>query len=150
VLLVVVSNVYFLSAGIAGETLNDILATRVPTEVAHPHQKNPFGLKDGKATDVDPEYARRISTVGDVEKTGERTASVVEREMYPVPTEEEAKTLRKVADSIPITAYMLCLVEFAERASYYGVQTIFSNFMQYPLPKVSHHTILSITAFEHY
>lgn len=29
---------------------------------------------------------------------------------------------------------MLCWVEFAERASYYGVQTIFSNFMQYPLP----------------
>ena len=93
---------------------------------------------------MDAEYARRISTVGDVgdvEKTGERSASVVEREMYPVPTEEEAKTLRKVADSIPITAYMLCLVEFAERASYYGVQTIFSNFMQYPLPKVRDHTV---------
>lgn len=30
---------------------------------------------------------------------------------------------------------MLCAVEFAERASYYGVQTVFSNFMQYPLPK---------------
>lgn len=31
-------------------------------------------------------------------------------------------------------AYMLCIVELAERASYYGVQTVFSNFMQYPLP----------------
>ncbi|EMC98976.1 hypothetical protein BAUCODRAFT_120266 [Baudoinia panamericana UAMH 10762] len=29
---------------------------------------------------------------------------------------------------------MLCIVEFAERASYYGVQTIFANFMQFPLP----------------
>ena len=144
-LLATVSNVHLSSAGIAGETLNDIIATRIPTEVAHPHQQNPFGLKDGKATEVDAEYARRISTVGDVEKTGERSASVVEREMYPTPTEEEAKTLRKVADSIPITAYMLCLVEFAERASYYGVQTIFSNFMQYPLPKVSHHTFQWIT-----
>ena len=43
--------------------------------------------------------------------------------------------LRKVTDTIPITAYMLCIVEFSERASYYGVQGIFSNFMQFPLPK---------------
>jgi hypothetical protein len=27
------------------------------------------------------------------------------------------------------------VVEFAERASYYGVKTVFSNFMQFPLPK---------------
>lgn len=55
--------------------------------------------------------------------------------MYPIPTEEEARILRKVSDTIPKTAYMLCLVEFAERASYYGVQTVFSNFMQFPLPE---------------
>ncbi|KAK8204393.1 peptide transporter ptr2 [Zalaria obscura] len=29
---------------------------------------------------------------------------------------------------------MLCIVELAERASYYGVQTVFSNFMQFALP----------------
>lgn len=91
-------------------------------------------MEDGKATE-DPDFARRVS-VTDIEAKGERTASVVERETYPPPTEEEAQTLRKIPDSIPITAYMLCLVEFAERASYYGVQTVFSNFMQYPLPKV--------------
>lgn len=38
------------------------------------------------------------------------------------PTEEEQKTLRKVAGKIPSIAYWLCAVEFAERASYYGVQ----------------------------
>jgi dipeptide/tripeptide permease len=27
------------------------------------------------------------------------------------------------------------VVEFAERASYYGVKTVFSNFMQFPLPE---------------
>lgn len=52
----------------------------------------------------------------------------------PLPTEEEARTLRKVADRIPKVAYMLCIIEFAERASYYGVQTVFANFMQFPLP----------------
>ncbi|EME83217.1 uncharacterized protein MYCFIDRAFT_45904, partial [Pseudocercospora fijiensis CIRAD86] len=51
------------------------------------------------------------------------------------PTEEEASTLRKVADKIPKTAWLLCIVEFSERASYYGVKTVFSNFMQFPLPE---------------
>ena len=71
----------------------------------------------------------------DIEAQGERSASVVERETYPPPTLEEAATLRKVAGNIPSTAYLLCIVEFSERASYYGVQTIFSNFMQFPLPE---------------
>lgn len=43
--------------------------------------------------------------------------------------------LRKIADTIPHTAYLLCIVELAERASYYGASTVFSNFMQFPLPK---------------
>lgn len=35
---------------------------------------------------------------------------------------------------MPPVAYALCAVEFAERASYYGASTVFSNFMQFPLP----------------
>ena len=63
---------------------------------------------------------------------GRKGSVVIDGEEYPLPTLEEAATLRKVADTIPRTAYMLCIVELAERASYYGVQTVFSNFMQYP------------------
>lgn len=37
------------------------------------------------------------------------------------PTEEELRTLRKVAGKMPATSYWLCAVEFAERASYYGI-----------------------------
>ncbi|TLD18962.1 hypothetical protein E2P81_ATG01690 [Venturia nashicola] len=44
------------------------------------------------------------------------------------PTEGEKNSLRKVAGKIPTVAYWLCAVEFAERASYYGVQGL-------PLPK---------------
>ncbi|QSZ34434.1 hypothetical protein DSL72_006026 [Monilinia vaccinii-corymbosi] len=51
------------------------------------------------------------------------------------PTEEERITLRRVSGSIPWVAYMICVIEFAERASYYGVQFVFSNFVQFPLPK---------------
>ncbi|KAI9833920.1 MAG: hypothetical protein M1819_003429 [Sarea resinae] len=52
-----------------------------------------------------------------------------------VPTEEELLTLRKVAGSVPNIAYLLCAVEFAERASYYGCSRVFSNFVEFPLPK---------------
>lgn len=54
---------------------------------------------------------------------------------YPLPTEEESNTLRKVGASLPLVSFSLCLVEFAERASYYGAKTVFSNFIQFPLPE---------------
>lgn len=93
-----------------------------------------FALDDGVATQ-DTNATKRFSVgVKDVESTGDRSASVIDSELYPEPTVEEATTLRKVADKIPNVAYMLCIVEFAERASYYGVKTVFSNFMQFPLP----------------
>lgn len=54
---------------------------------------------------------------------------------FPPPSEEEKATLRRVPDGIPWLTFVLCFVELAERASYYGVQTIFNNFMQFPLPE---------------
>lgn len=50
------------------------------------------------------------------------------------PTEEERHTLRRVAGSLPVVAYVICAVEFAERASYYGVQPLIGNFVNRPLP----------------
>lgn len=52
----------------------------------------------------------------------------------PYPTEEDYATLRKVAVRMPNSAYLLCFMEFAERASYYGVTQVFSNFVRAPLP----------------
>ena len=98
--------------------------------MAQPHGRNSFALDAGSATQ-DPNFAKRVSV--DVEALGGRKSSVViDGEEFTIPTEEEAATLRKVADVIPRAAYMLCIVELAERASYDGVQTVFSNFMQYP------------------
>lgn len=54
---------------------------------------------------------------------------------YIYPTEEEKSSLRIVAGKVPIVAYTLCVVEFAERASYYGCSQVFNNFIEYPLPK---------------
>jgi dipeptide/tripeptide permease len=56
-------------------------------------------------------------------------------EDYPnKPTEEDLDTLRRVPGSMPYVAYAICAVEFAERASYYGVQPLINNFVNKPLP----------------
>ncbi|KAE8382440.1 POT family-domain-containing protein [Aspergillus bertholletiae] len=50
------------------------------------------------------------------------------------PTDEELETLRRVPGNLPIVAYLICVVEFSERASYYGVSGLISNFVNRPLP----------------
>ncbi|KAI9043442.1 putative MFS peptide transporter [Aspergillus affinis] len=83
------------------------------------------------------EPATRTSVTADPEKNAyEITAlSSADSDEYPAPTEDEAKVLRKVAGNLPLVSFSLCLVEFAERASYYGAKTVFSNFIQFPLPE---------------
>lgn len=44
----------------------------------------------------------------------------LEAEYEGKPTEEEAATLRRVPGKLPAVAYLLCFVEFCERASYFG------------------------------
>lgn len=71
-------------------------------------------------------------------------ASSTDDGLHPAPTEEESRTLRKVSDRMPMVIWLLCFVEFAERASYYGARTVFSNFMQYPLPKGGEYLLIQI------
>lgn len=54
------------------------------------------------------------------------------------PTEEERATLRRVSDAIPWNAYLIALIEMAERFSFYGCSVVFTNFIQQPLPDGSH------------
>ncbi|KAJ7124152.1 peptide transporter PTR2A [Mycena epipterygia] len=54
------------------------------------------------------------------------------------PTEEERATLRRVSDTIPWNAYLIAMVEAAERFSFYGSQVVFTNFIQHALPPGSH------------
>lgn len=53
---------------------------------------------------------------------------------FPLPTQEEKSSLRKVSGDLSMIAFALCLVEFAERASYYGAQNVYANFVEFPLP----------------
>lgn len=50
------------------------------------------------------------------------------------PTEEDWKTLREVSDKIPKAAYLVILVEFCERFTYYGLTGPFQNYIQNPNP----------------
>ncbi|VVT54161.1 uncharacterized protein SAPINGB_P003937 [Magnusiomyces paraingens] len=49
-----------------------------------------------------------------------------------VPTEEELETLRKVPDSLPMSAWSVAVVELCERFTYYGITGPFQNYMQNP------------------
>ena len=51
-----------------------------------------------------------------------------------LPTEEDKRTLKRVAGKMPASCYYLCAVEFAERASYYGCFQVYKNFIRAPLP----------------
>ncbi|KAG6081403.1 hypothetical protein E4U16_007502 [Claviceps sp. LM84 group G4] len=51
------------------------------------------------------------------------------------PSEEELATLRRVPGGIPAVAYLLCAVEFCERASFIGCAQIWTNYINRPLPK---------------
>ncbi|KAF9172974.1 peptide transporter ptr2 [Mortierella sp. AD011] len=48
------------------------------------------------------------------------------------PTYEEESTLRRVADTIPAAAWLVVVVEFCERFTYYGLSGPFQNYIQYP------------------
>lgn len=53
------------------------------------------------------------------------------------PTKKESETLRRVLGAAPKLAYLICLIELAERGSYYSVSGLLTNFIQRPLPKGS-------------
>ncbi|KAI8071321.1 POT family-domain-containing protein [Gongronella butleri] len=52
----------------------------------------------------------------------------------PEPTEAEWHELRETADSVPMSAYLVILIEFCERFTYYGLSGPFQNYIQYPNP----------------
>lgn len=79
------------------------------------HNRRSVDVKKG-------EVCSAIVSVGSLE--GERA----------YPTEEEKRILRKVAGPISWPGYMLCFIDGANNASYYGVTGVFANFIQRPLP----------------
>lgn len=50
------------------------------------------------------------------------------------PTEEEKRSLRRVRGTIPRRAFLVAVVELAERFTYYGLSGPFQNYIQFPYP----------------
>ncbi|RHZ53723.1 peptide MFS transporter [Aspergillus thermomutatus] len=49
------------------------------------------------------------------------------------PTEEEAKNLRHIAENLPVSAWLVAIVELCERFTYYGMSGLFQNYVNNPL-----------------
>ncbi|TDZ22385.1 Peptide transporter PTR2 [Colletotrichum orbiculare MAFF 240422] len=103
--------------------------------------ENVVGLNVQKVVEPDADqgvHPEKAHAVVDVESHNSLESSrhaAVDYENYPPPSDEERSTLRKVHDSIPWISWCLCIVEAAERASYYGVKAAFNNYLQFPLPE---------------
>ncbi|KAK8431968.1 putative MFS peptide transporter [Phyllosticta citricarpa] len=108
----------------------DTLSTQVPPAVAKRHTVETLaGISDGtsaRETSSDKKFQGNVDTI---------SVPPSRHDGLPNPTPEEQLTLRKIPGSIPMVCWLLCIVEFAERASFYGAKTVFSNFLEYPLPK---------------
>lgn len=59
------------------------------------------------------------------------------------PTAEDWKNLREVADTIPTSAFLIILIEFCERFTFYGLSGPFQNYIQQPPPPSCKSTIKS-------
>ncbi|PYI27369.1 PTR2-domain-containing protein [Aspergillus indologenus CBS 114.80] len=49
------------------------------------------------------------------------------------PNQEEIRTLRHVAEHLPVSAWLVAVVELCERFTYYGMSGMFQNYIQRPL-----------------
>ncbi|RFU26404.1 hypothetical protein B7463_g9925, partial [Scytalidium lignicola] len=93
---------------------------------------NKEGVIESTLTTAPPEVVEGIDGAHDVKLTG--VYDNVDANGHIIPTDEELETLPKVAGVMPWTSYLLCAVEFSERASYYGTTQVIQNFIRAPLP----------------
>jgi hypothetical protein len=77
-------------------------------------------------------YASQIHV--DVKADEDTTGGIICDAQGEAPTEEEKTLLRRVHGKINASSYVLCFVDGANNASYYGVTGVFTNFIQRPLP----------------
>lgn len=101
--------------------MNDIVNY---AEMQYPGDTKYFENKEGGdvnivATDEGDESYCRIESK--VDQNAQYYLNSLSSHNLDIPTEEEQKTLRRVLGSAPLYAYLVCLVEFAERGSYYSV-----------------------------
>lgn len=104
------------AAHVSDNILGEVIATRPSLTVADKTGRVSLSLP--QTTELQAKHAN-----------GPFSSDYDDEDKYPGPTEEELKTLRKVAANMPLASFALCWVEFTERASYYGAKAVFSSFV---------------------
>lgn len=91
-------------------------------------QQNNLNEKAGPASSLNLlDKTRGKASFSDVDLTEDDTYGVV-------PTDEDWTQLREVADVLPLSAYLVILIEFCERFTFYGLSGPFQNYIQAPDP----------------
>lgn len=139
-------------AGMAGKRITDLdwephrkLLLLIALRASSTGIANTDGRIASNPEFTDPEKAHEIYRVssgytsGRKEHAGEKSLALTdtpslhkhsqEREDVVLPSEEEKLTLRRVAGGIPTSAWLVVIVELAERFSYYGTAGPFVNYM---------------------
>ncbi|KAK2757589.1 hypothetical protein FQN54_004558 [Arachnomyces sp. PD_36] len=99
---------------------HEVNVAQLHQEYDNKEKKDAFGGALAVEADADAEDGSAH------EKTGMETPEGEE------PTEEEKKTLRHIGESLPVSAWLVAIVELSERFTYYGVQGLFQNYIQRP------------------
>lgn len=90
-------------------------------------------------TPANPPYSPPSYTPnGEIVVSDDKTAFDDVKDVSPTPdgqepTEEEKVSLRHVAENLPISAWLVAVVELCERFTYYGMSGLFQNYVQHPL-----------------
>ena len=87
--------------------------------------------KDHLAGDVTHSNEQPISTYAG-ERDPEHKHSLTETAEGDEPTEEEKAALQHIGESLPLSAWLVAIVELCERFTYYGVSGLFQNYIQRP------------------
>lgn len=126
------------------------------------HSNNPqddkrstYGMAGGSTVagaEIKTTNAKSTGFVGEDEAIQSSASNIVSFE-GDEPTEEELATLRRVADHLPLSAFIVALVELCERFTYYGLSGPFQNYIQYrphdtPVRGGVGTTLLSLTVQE--
>ncbi|OCB88896.1 PTR2-domain-containing protein [Sanghuangporus baumii] len=82
----------------------------------------------GPITEAEPNLRHKSTEAIDAQESWENSDSV------DVPTKEDERGLRRVPDNIPVSAFIIVIVELCERMAFYGLAGVFQNYLQNPLP----------------
>ncbi|KAJ6018251.1 hypothetical protein N7451_001630 [Penicillium sp. IBT 35674x] len=92
-----------------------------------------------KVAEVTPPAYANETSVEQVIVTDEKRDFDMDKEALSVtadgeePNDDEKRSLRHIAENLPISAWLVAIVELCERFTYYGMSGMFQNYIQRPL-----------------